>query len=275
MNKLSQPQPDGLFTPEVRSWSRDKHHFLHRYLDAFTTAMKKKNWSGLHYIDLFAGAGIEYVENYGLDWGSPLIAARQRYKFTQMHLCELTKKKFDALDKRLQNFEFEIAPQIICGDSNEKVSEITSTIPKSALTVAFLDPYGLHLNLDTIKHLPTRNIDLIIFFPDHIDALRNWKIVYEDNQLSNLDLVLGTDKWRDIRIEHPPDKWANELTKLYQQQLRTLGFQYFEYERITRLNGAPLYKLIFCTKHPTGLHIWAKVATSKPGGQRSFDFKSY
>lgn len=274
LDKLDQPKPDGLVTPKVGSWSRDKHHFLHRYLDAFTTSMKKKKWSGLHYIDLFAGAGIEDVENYGLDWGSPLIAARQRFGFTQLHLCEKAKKKFDALNKRLEPLKFDIAPQIICGNSNEKISEITQEIPKSALSVAFLDPYGLHLDLETIRHLSILNIDLIIFFPDHIDALRNWKIVYQDDLNSNLDRVLGTDNWRDIRKEHPPDKWADELIKLYQRQLQTLGFKHFDYERITQPNGVKLYKLMFCTRVPIALNIWGRIASSKPGGQRSFDFTS-
>jgi hypothetical protein len=56
---LDPPEDDGLYIPEVGAWSADKHHFLRRYIDAFTTAMKGKKWDGLHYIDLFASAGIE------------------------------------------------------------------------------------------------------------------------------------------------------------------------------------------------------------------------
>lgn len=54
------PTDDGLEISTVGEWSRDKHHFLSRYIDAFTNAMKKKGWSGLHYIDLFAGAGWDF-----------------------------------------------------------------------------------------------------------------------------------------------------------------------------------------------------------------------
>lgn len=59
MFNLEPPQDDGLCIPEVGEWSSDKHYFLQRYIDAFTSSMKNKGWSGLHYIDLFAGAGIE------------------------------------------------------------------------------------------------------------------------------------------------------------------------------------------------------------------------
>lgn len=62
MPELPPPDDDGLIIPEVGEWSRDKHHFLRRYIHAFTTAMKDKGWSGLHYIDLFAGAGMERIK---------------------------------------------------------------------------------------------------------------------------------------------------------------------------------------------------------------------
>ena len=62
MPELPQPEDDGLITPVVNEWSRDKHHFLLRYVNAFTTAMRQKGWKGLHYIDLFAGAGIERLK---------------------------------------------------------------------------------------------------------------------------------------------------------------------------------------------------------------------
>ena len=82
MPEIPTPKDDGLYIPTVGEWSRDKHYFLARYIDAFTTSMKKKNWSGLHYIDLFAGAGIERLQtSKELDWGSPLIAAYTPHTF--------------------------------------------------------------------------------------------------------------------------------------------------------------------------------------------------
>jgi three-Cys-motif partner protein len=78
MPGLPQPQDDGLYIPEVGEWSSDKHYYLMRYMDAFTTSMRDK-WHGLHYIDLFAGAGIERLrESKALEWGSPMLAAQTR-----------------------------------------------------------------------------------------------------------------------------------------------------------------------------------------------------
>jgi three-Cys-motif partner protein len=98
MFDLPLPVDDGLLTPEVGSWSIHKHHFLRRYVDAFTTAMRRKPWSGLHYIDLSANAGLERIKDSGaLEWGSPLIAAQAPHRFSQLHLCERDKNRFEAL----------------------------------------------------------------------------------------------------------------------------------------------------------------------------------
>lgn len=269
---LPPPTEDGLFIANVGAWSKDKHHFLARYIDAFTTAMKDKNWGGLHYIDLFAGPGIERVEGNGLDWGSPLIAAQAPYPFQQLHVCELKKNRFAALKARLQRFPQPTPPQVLHGDANKKVHDVVKMLPTNALSLAFLDPFGLHLHFDTLRALSTRKVDLIVFFPDHLDALRNWENVYQGRPDSQLDQVLGGVPWLAPMTAKPPDGWAQVLTGLYVQQIRTLGYSEFEFERISLPNGRFLYKLIFCSRHKAGGQIWRNVGRRKPGGQGTFDF---
>jgi three-Cys-motif partner protein len=105
MFDLPSPVDDGLYTPEVGPWSVHKHHFLRRYVDAFTTAMTPKRWTGLHYVDLFASAGVERIKGTGkLDWGSPLIAAQAPHRFSQLHLCDEKRRAVNALTTRLERF---------------------------------------------------------------------------------------------------------------------------------------------------------------------------
>lgn len=269
--KLEQPTDDGLPIPDVGSWSAHKHHFLGRYLDIFTTGMKDRRWSALHYIDLFAGAGLERVEGGTLDWGSALIAAQMPHRFTKLHLCESKRNRFQALKTRLTRFQQPNEPQLIHGDANEHVGEIVSQLPDGTLSVAFLDPYGLHLNFDTLRQLSTKRVDLIVFFPDHLDALRNWKINLQEPD-SNLDRVLGTTAWRQLNNTVAPDLWGHELRKLYQQQIRSLGYCHFDLERISLPSGQPLYVLMFCSKHERGGDFWKKATSKKPSGQRTLEF---
>ena len=177
--------------PTVGEWSRDKHYYLKRYIDAFTTSMKGDKWESLHYIDLFAGAGIERMENSNeLDWGSPMIAAQA--PFTKLHLCERQNDKYDTLKKRI----IQIRPdsQILKGDSNQNIHDIINEIPPRSLSLAFLDPYGLHLDFQTLVIISKRRADLIIFFPDYLDVIRNWVKYYYENQDSNLDRFLGRNQ---------------------------------------------------------------------------------
>ena len=118
MFELQPPQDDGLFKRKVGQWSANKHYFLRRYIDIFKTGMGKQKWDELHYIDLFAGAGLEQIRNGPLEWGSPIIAAQSPSPFDRMYFCEMNSKCFEALGKRLQIYSQPNEPQIICGDAN-------------------------------------------------------------------------------------------------------------------------------------------------------------
>ncbi len=273
MLELQPPEGDGLYIPTVGEWSRDKHYFLTRYVDAFTTSMKGK-WEGLHYIDLFAGAGIERLKSSGeLAWGSPMIAAQASKLFDQLHLCELDPKKCSALKKRVTP----ISPnaQIINEDANKAVHLIEQAIPSGTLTLTFLDPYGLHLAFETLQILKQNqnHMDLIIFFPDYLDAVRNWAAYYLENPESNLDSFLGTgSNWRERLTAIPQERQAQELRQIYVEQLEAkLGYTEFDYERIS-MQGRPLYSLIFCSRNEFAVGLWRRIAEKKPDGQRTFDF---
>lgn len=273
MFDLSPPQDDGLCIPEVPEHSKYKHHFVRRYMDVFTIAMKNKNWAGLHYIDLFAGAGIEKLRtSHQLDWGSPMMAAKVPHPFTKLHLCEDDPEKYSALKTRINQARPD--SQVLHGDAKEKILDIIGNIPDRTLSLAFLDPYGLHLSLDTLKILAQKRTDLIVFFPDRLDALRNWAAYYLDNPDSNLDRCLGsTANWRSRLNETPSDQHAQILRDMYIEQMqKELGYTNFDFERISTVRGQPLYYLIFCSHSEIGAHLWRKIAVKKPNGQRTFEY---
>jgi three-Cys-motif partner protein len=270
MRSLSQPENDGLITPVVGHQSADKHYFLERYIDIFTTSMKGK-WS-LHFIDLFAGAGIERVEDSGqLQWGSPMLAAHATKPFERLHLCELDTEKYEALKSRIGRYRPD--SQILNGDANQLAKRIAAEIPSGSLSLAFLDPYGLQLDFSTIELLAGLRADLIIFFPDRLDILRNWKQYYYDNPSSNLDRYLGLgSNWRAILDATPPGQCAEALKTLYRTRLKEkLGYSVVEHERIPT-TGRPLYYLIFCSRCNLGAKFWMEIARKKPDGQRTWDF---
>lgn len=270
MFELEPPENDGLYIPQVKQHSSDKHYFLMRYIDAFTTAMKGK-WAGLHYIDLFAGAGIERLEgSRKLDWASPLIAGQAPHPFDRLHLCEKNKRKQKALLQRVQRLN--LNAQVLLGDANERIAEIVHEIPQGTLSFAFIDPYGLHLEFETIRKLSDVRADLIIFFPDHLDALRNWERHYLSNPDSNLDRCLGDGAdWRRILDETAQNQRAEALRELYVGQIKSLGYNEFEYQRI-HTRGHPLYVLILCSRDKLAAKLWRGISLKQPDGQRRWPF---
>lgn len=270
MPKLELPQPenDGYLIPVVGEHSRSKHYYLSHYMQAFSIAMQRKRWSSLHYVDLFAGVGIvELEDSKELSWGSPLIAAQIEPKIDQIHACEADPRKFEALSFRLGRLAHKENPQLLCGDANIVVSEIVSAIPPRSLTLAFLDPYGLHLFYETVRSLSKRHCDLIIYFPDRVDVLRNWRMNYDEDRESNLDRVLGTGDWRLIFESEAKGNWVKALRDLYITQLGKLGYTTFRFIRIEAA-GRPIYQLIFCSKADVAAKIWDGISKIQPDRQR-------
>ena len=160
------------------------------------------------------------------------------------------------------------------GDCNDQVSAIVKEIPKGALTLAFVDPTGLHAEIATIKNLASAGqVDLLILFPDAVDVLRNADI-YLPKLDSNLDKVLGKDSnWRAL-WESAGRTDASKSRRLfaqeYQQQLKKhAGYVAFGEKVISGPQG-PLYRLVFASKHEKGLEFWDKVTLKELSGQKRF-----
>ena len=272
MLELPEVEDDGLYIREAGDWSRDKHHFLERYIDAFVTSMHSKSWTGLCYVDLFCGPGVErYRDSGSLGWGSPLIAAHA--KFDSLHFCDLRKKSCEALTKRLGLLGCDQNARVWLGDANTVVHDIIHEIPSRSLSLTFLDPTGLHLRFDTLHALSQVRADLIIYFPDRVDIQRNVYEHYFDNPESNLDRVMGANSdWRVVYETTHPDKRPAAMRDLYCEQIKTLGYSYFEFEGIPS-EGRRLYWLVFCSKHEAGARIWRNTSEKKPSGQRTFNFR--
>lgn len=264
----SSPTDDGLIIPEVGPWSKRKYHFLGRYLDAFTTAMKDK-WGELHYIDLFSGAGLAKIRGSGeVVQGSPLIAASVKFPFAKVHLCDRDDANCDALEMRLAAQGAKSRTRVVRGDANQVIDELLAGVPqRDALCVTFADPFGLHLDFATVRKLVTRKTDLVILMADNMDALRNWNAYYYDNPNSNLDRFMGQPGWRDLLNGSPTDG-AFRLRAQYRDQLKSLGFTDFAEERVQNQQDRDIYTLLYATKNPAGIKIWQGISAVDERGQR-------
>lgn len=265
--ELDPPVPDGLVTPEVGPWSLQKHRFLAKYIDAFTTSMRDK-WQ-LHYVDLFANAGIQRIRDTGrLIWGSPLIAAHAPFRFARLHLCEKNDDFCDALEARLRRRDVDQF-QLVRGDANEKIAEIYNDIPgRNTLTLTFIDPYGFHAHYEMLRILSDLRTDLIIFFPDRIDANRNL-LRYTESEKSALSRFLGTHEWVERVEAHAWGQRMNVLRAVFEEQLAKIGFTHVQFERVYGDGQRLLYQLVFASKKQFAKTLWCNAQKINWDGQRN------
>ena len=268
---------DELYVRPSGYWAQTKLYALCRYVELTTRAMVGKPfWSGVNYVDLFCGPGICVDRESGERFpGSPLIAAHAPKAFSKILLCELDPAIAEVCEKRLSTTGTESLYRVFRGNANEIVREVTAEIPKRSLTLAFLDPTGLHVHMDTVVALSDcGRVDLVILFADAMDILRNHNKYYFNNSESNLDLLLGRDSgWRE-QLRALDDQEPTNLRRLYReiyiQELgRVAGFSYFDTQVIYGRSG-PLYSLIYASKDPLGLKFWRESIKKQLSGQTSF-----
>ena len=190
---------DGLPVRCVGLWAKDKYFYLKRYFEIFTSAMKDK-WKGeLYYIDLFAGCGRCRVrETFEEIDGSALVSLSVKYPFKKYIMVDLDADAVSALKKRVEKIPYKDRVKIIPGDCNEKIDKIIAEIPERSLSLAVVDPTGLHITFNALEKLTKdRRIDLVITFPEGMDIKRNLSKYFKQSH-SILDDYIGDKGWRQL-----------------------------------------------------------------------------
>ena len=146
----------------------------------------------------------------------------------------------------------------------------------SSLNLAFLDPRGLDLQWRTVETLARLyTMDVIIHYP-LMGMHRYADRAFKTEAPTKVDVFFGGPEWRAVYDEcHAGPDLHTRLLSLYKNSLGKLGYQeiieeqqagYVPLIRNTRRN-APLYHLLFASKHPLGHDFWDKVTRRNVYGQ--------
>ncbi len=283
MHIYLQPQEDSLPTRPVRAWTKDKLHYLAGYLEQFVVAMRPQNWRALHYIDLFAGPGKGQVQESGeIVLGSPLMAITQQRRFDRYFFTDLDLASMDALEKRYSVCPQNAAVHIFRGDANIQVRQIQQDIMRidryipgvwSSLNLAFLDPEGLELHWKTVETLAKIDrMDMIIYY-SQMGISREISKEIDESPPTRLDEFFGGTEWREIYKRHQKraERFLHrQLIDLYKSKLATLGYQIVEggpEPVMKNTKNAPLYRLLFMSKHELGYKFWKNAVSKDSSGQ--------
>ena len=120
-------------------------------------------------------------------------------------------------------------------------------------------------------------MDLIIYYSEY-GLNVNFKNCYQAKNETAIDRFFGTDLWRNIyenwNSKGPLIGIHRELIDLYKSNLLSLGYKDIRDQEggcepiMRNSNDAPLYRLIYASKHKRGNDFWNKVTERDPYGNR-------
>lgn len=261
---------DDFPAPVIKPHTRDKLHFLHRYIDITTTSMvDNPKWEGgVAYLDLYSGPGIWSSSGGTRIPGSPLIAAMAKKMVSVISCCDLNADNAKACAARLDRFAPSRA-HVFQGDSSERLSELLKVIPSKALTITLIDPFSFSLRFEVFERIAAKcRADFIVLFADSMDLNRNLDLYLQSG--GRIDQMLGDSDWRK-EFDLIDSRSEETVCSFFRDQLRRrladrLGYAHFEHRGIGS-GGRRYYTLLFASQHQLGAKFWRIACSKDAGGQ--------
>lgn len=242
-----------------------KHTFLDKYLPALIGRVASK-YDAFVYVDGFAGpwksvSGETFADtSFGIALRHMtaqkiLYAHRGRDVKMQALLVEKDEKTFNSLQQAIKAY-----PKIECvclrGEMEDQVKWILENIQGDAFSFALIDPKGFP-DLGRIMPLIKRH---------HSEALVNFMFDFA-NRFAGTTLIPslerwlssgGDTSWRDEVDRSRGEARENMLEELAVEKLRAQAdYPYAPVISVDKaLHDRTLYKLIYLTRHPTGLRVF-------------------
>lgn len=273
----------------VGPWARQKLDGLESYLYGYTQALKKQSFE-LVFIDAFAGAGKSRVRDSweGIDdedlllfddefvqaeaqyvEGSPKRALELENGFNKHYFFDTDPARAELLEALKGEYPSKDI-RVKVGDANPLIQKLARELNHGGTRgVAFLDPYGPHLEWETVKALAeTAKFEVIINFPlgMAINRMVTRSGNIPDNWRRDLDKCFGTNEWEKLVYDDQPnlfgdidrhkvDDAASRLLGLYIDRLKGL-FRHVAAPSVVRnTRGVAIYYMIWAGPHGLGYKI--------------------
>lgn len=221
------------------TWSESKLDCVESYVAAYLNVMQKKQWWALHYVDAFAGSGMQALktapaktaaaleldsffgdESERADTEEFLVGSAMRAlaasskstrPFNRFLFVDADEPSCEALESAVLS-DFPTLREkvtVLCEDANVAIGRyIADNDWTKVRAVVFLDPYGLEVSWDTVGRLAgTRACDVWYLFP----------LGGVIRMMTNNGQVRGSWKMRLDRVFGTPD-WYGEFYRPSGQQ---------------------------------------------------------
>jgi three-Cys-motif partner protein len=188
-------------------WTEAKMEIVVKYAKAYLTIMNKQDWVKTLYFDGFAGSGhIEASEEKEAIKGTALriLEIDEPKPFDIYYFVEKDRKNKEALEAAIKEVYPHKKAPVVQEDCNKKLIDMANFLKKNKAyrALAFIDPYGMSVNWESIAGLEKLGIDLWILVPTGLGVNR---LLKNDSKipeawLKKLEVFLGLN--RDEILKH-------------------------------------------------------------------------
>ena len=259
----------------LRTWSAEKLDILGEYLHAYTTIMRKQRETWLRsfsYVDAFAATGTFYDKDADeYKDGSPFVALRTEPSFDDFCFIELDADRLKRLSDRVSSECPSCMVEYCQGDANDVLTNVIArriTRANKRRGFVFLDPYGLEVDIDTVKALGNAGtFDVFINLSTMgITRLLDRNQAPSPNAQAILRRVFGDLKWVENQYVVEYDLFGErrvsrdalaptQVAEAYIDQLKS-SFEHFSRPILMRNSkNAPLYVLFMASQNRSAVKI--------------------
>lgn len=264
------------------TWTEKKIEILVEHASAYLKIMNKHPYWKLIYFDGFAGSGIIIKENE-IDFEITLGAARRILEidkprpFDLYYFVEKNKTNADNLNRVTKEVFPEKNITVKIEDCNIKLKQLAKYLNtpqgKKTRVLAYIDPYGMQLEWDSIKDLANAGIDIWILTPTGMGVNR---LLKKDGNISDiwlkrLEKFLGLSE-KEIRSyfykeeinltlfgeEKHLSKEDNTIEKagsLYKERLNTIFNFVSEPFILKSTKGNVMYHMFMASNNKTAVKV--------------------
>lgn len=256
-----QKETDDRYWSDYTALQHFKHQLLKCYLEGWFPKISKYN-PRILYVDTHAGRG-KYKTG---EEGSPLIALKSLLnhkardfilKNTEVIFLFLENNPDNAKAlknslKELTNIPSQISHKVIEEEFSTKLNQGLDELVKGGKKLApsffFLDPYNYQLPMELMKKILSnpRSEILINFMTRYVG------LAIEKNQEENLNLLFGSNIWKELNKVSDFNERSERLLALYSEEL---GARYGSILDMKGDKNELKYSLIHATNHKEGREL--------------------
>lgn len=254
---------------EVGYWSEVKLSILEEYAKRYNQILRASKMHPI-YIDGFAGAGYHLAkDSTRVIEGSPSRALNVDPPFEYLHFVDIDGARATELT-RLAGGRRDV--MVHCGDCNEILTDrILPSVSYARFerALCILDPYGLHLNWETIRMAgQSKVVEIFLNFPVmdmNMNVLWHNSDRVSEVQRQRMARFWGDDSWEKAAYQNTPglfgpirEKRPNEtIAEAFRNRLKSAGgFEHVPKPMPMRnTKGAIVYYLFFAAQKPVASKI--------------------